>query len=354
MTITLVDVFMLTGLRVTGSYNPREFMASGKKKIGKISETPNWTRYMSAFKGTTITVNDIEHIAFLNMWLEKFLFCGITLGPTVNNLCLAELLSTGNDIQMGKILLGSFYQMMNKVSLKLLGNKAVGSISGPWWLLQLWLNLYMYKFIRPNLRNLPFPSSQYAEESKAVTWAYGNYGEAALALSLNLERGELFKLFYRGFDENHLIWLPYNDEEHDELIMPVKFRFDTGCSNPTAIGIFNCIIRPCALPTGFYHSRGKTSNPDHFPSYEFYNPSFVSRQLGFGQLPPFLYFLNILKPREGISIALQSNRIFTLGDSFSQYTLSEWKLSPISSVLYDGWWEEWHAHIFCKSALGYC
>ena len=40
------------------------------------------------------------------------------------------------------------------------------TISGPWWLIQLWLNLYMHKIIRPNLRNLSFPSSNFAEDYK--------------------------------------------------------------------------------------------------------------------------------------------------------------------------------------------
>lgn len=128
MTITLADIFMLTSLKVTGSYNPYEFMSSGKKKFGKISDMSSWSKYIANCKGTKIAIDEKEHIAFLNMWLEKFFFCGITLAPTVNHLRLAEVLSAGNEVQLGKILLGPFYQMMNKVSLKLLGNETVGSV----------------------------------------------------------------------------------------------------------------------------------------------------------------------------------------------------------------------------------
>lgn len=212
----------------------------------------------------------------------------------------------------------------------------------------------MHKFVRPNLHNLSFPSSQYAEGSEAITRNCDNYGEAASSLSVSFSRGKFFKLFYRGFDDNHLIWLPYNDEENPGLVMPVKFRFETGCSDEMASDIFNCFIRPCALPAGFYHNRGKTTDPKLFPSYEFYNPSFASRQLGLGQLPPSLYFLDILKPREGILSALEANRVFSLGNDFPYHSLPIWKLSPIPTILYNEWWEEWHAHLFYKSVLGYC
>lgn len=126
MTPTLADVFMLTGLKVTGSYNPHEFTSARKQKIFKVSDLPNWSKYIANNKGTKRNVDEKEHVAFLNMWLEKFFFCGITLAPTVNHLRLAEVLSSSNEAPLGKILLGSFYQMMNRVSLKLLGNEAVG------------------------------------------------------------------------------------------------------------------------------------------------------------------------------------------------------------------------------------
>lgn len=75
--------------------------------------------------------------------------------------------------------------MMNKVVAQILKRENIGSIPGPWWLLQLWLNLYMYKFAKPDLTNLPFPSTNYAEKSKAITRGCSNHGEAASALKIN-------------------------------------------------------------------------------------------------------------------------------------------------------------------------
>jgi hypothetical protein len=50
--------------------------------------------------------------------------------------------------------------------------------------------------------------------------------------------------------------------------------------------------------------------PDNLPTYEFYNPSFVACQFGLAQLPPQLFFINTLKPREGINEPMKALRIF--------------------------------------------
>ena len=79
---------------------------------------------------------------------------------------MAERLATDNEIPLGKYLLGSAYHLMHQVSVQLLKNEPVHTISGPWWLIQLWLNLYMHQIVRPDLRNLSFPSSNFAEDYK--------------------------------------------------------------------------------------------------------------------------------------------------------------------------------------------
>ena len=72
----------------------------------------------------------------------------------------------GNEIPLRKYLLGFAYHLMHQVSVQLLKNEPVHTISGPWWLIQLWLNLYMHKIIRHDLRNLSFHSSNFAKDYK--------------------------------------------------------------------------------------------------------------------------------------------------------------------------------------------
>ena len=164
-----------------------------------------------------------------------------------------------------------------------------------------------------------------------------NYGEAASAITIDFDVGHLFKKLYRGFDVAVLTWLPY--KEDDELIFPFKFRFESGCLDEIAASIFNSFIKPCVLPAEFCHGRGKmvkgSSSPSNPLTYEFYNPSFVARQFGLGQLPPHLFFENILKPREDVSNVLEASIIFQLGSDLPSFSLHDWVIASFSSNLFD-------------------
>ena len=126
-----------------------------------------------------------------------------------------------------------------------------------------------------------------------------SYGEAALAITIDVDVGHLFKRFYRGFDADTLTWLPYDEDENSELVFLFKFQFESGSSDEMAAAIFNS-IKPCVLLAKFRHGRGKMSTGSfllgNLPTYEFYNPSFVAHQFGLGQLPPQLFFKNMHSP----------------------------------------------------------
>ena len=92
----------------------------------------------------------------------------------------------------------------------------------------------------------------------------------------------------------------------------------------------------------------------NLPTYEFYNPSFIAHQFGLGQLPPQLFFKNILKPREGISEVMEASRVFQLGSDLPSFCLHDWTRVNFSSNLFDSWWQEWHSHLFCGSVHPRC
>ena len=75
MTITLADVYMLTGLRITRSMQPYKYLSAGSKKLAKISDCTGWASYIWNHIGDESTVSEKEYVAFVNMWLEKFIFC---------------------------------------------------------------------------------------------------------------------------------------------------------------------------------------------------------------------------------------------------------------------------------------
>jgi hypothetical protein len=94
-------------------------------------------------------------------------------------------------------------------------NEPIGTISGPWWLLQMWLNLHMQRVAVNDLRTLSFPSLNYLEaqeknlnqEDKFCQCQ--SFGEAASVISINWSAGQFFKGFYKGLPDEVLTWFIY-------------------------------------------------------------------------------------------------------------------------------------------------
>ena len=72
MTVTLADVFMLSILNIIGLLTPYDLLNKGSHML-QIKECGGWSGYISKHMKTGL-VNDKEHAAFLDMWLEKFIF----------------------------------------------------------------------------------------------------------------------------------------------------------------------------------------------------------------------------------------------------------------------------------------
>ena len=131
---------------------PYNFLSARSKKLAKISDCTEWASYILNHIGDGSTVSEREYVAFLNMWLERFIFCRSSCGLTYNHKLMAEHLAIGKDIPLGKYQLGAAYHLMHQVAAQLLKNEPVHTISGPWWLIQLWLNLLSDTIKRGTLR----------------------------------------------------------------------------------------------------------------------------------------------------------------------------------------------------------
>ena len=64
ITITLADVYMLTGLRITGSMQPYDFLSAGYKKLAKISDCIGWASYILNHIRDGSTMAKKKHVAF--------------------------------------------------------------------------------------------------------------------------------------------------------------------------------------------------------------------------------------------------------------------------------------------------
>jgi hypothetical protein len=68
-------------------------------------------------------VTEREHTTFLNFWLEHFIFCGPSLGPTKNYLSLAYELAKGATVGLGKLFLREVYGYLHLMSSSPLSQK---------------------------------------------------------------------------------------------------------------------------------------------------------------------------------------------------------------------------------------
>nr|BAD08046.1 aminotransferase-like [Oryza sativa Japonica Group] len=353
MTPTLIDIIMITGLDVTSSANPMSMNTKNQFDF-KTKSIGGWSGYVVAYMGKG-PVTPREHVAFLLMWLEKFLFCGSSYGPTTNWQFVDEALESKKQFPLGKILLGYLYQMLNNASAKI----AVGSIVGagrPWWLLQTWLNLVVMKVVnRPSVTEAEFPRLEkiVEDDGEERTYrrcmSYGEYAstpaDAGAKLSAELLK-DWFCSFYEGLQKDARVWFLYEDSA--DLELPLHFRFEDINHEryQTSREVFIAAISPCILPVGIHQGRNIQV------SYEFYHPTSSARQLGFGQLPIGLFFADKIQCRGEISSTLMMDRLLNLqGPPLG--SIDNIEFAGFRSRNFDRWWGEWKLHLFHQSATMY-
>nr|CAD41939.2 OSJNBa0070M12.16 [Oryza sativa Japonica Group] len=353
MTPTLLDIIMLTSLDVTSSANPMNLNTKSTFEF-KTKSIGGWSGYITAYMGKG-PVTPREHVAFLLMWLEKFLFCGSSCGPTTNWQFIAEALATKKQFPLGKILLGYLYQILNNALAKIIIGSVVGA-GGPWWLLQSWLNLVVMKVVnRPSVTEAEFPrlepivEDDGEERTHRRCMSYGEYAstpaDAGAKLSAELLKDWFFS-FYDGFQKDARVWFFYADSMDFEL--PADFRFEDINHEKfqQSREIFTTAINPCILPVGIHQGRNIQV------SYEFYHPMSSARQLGIGQLPIGLYFADKIQCRGDISSTLMMDRLLNIpGPPLG--SIENIKLARFRSRAFDRWCGEWKLHLFHQSASMY-
>jgi hypothetical protein len=75
MSPTLAHVHILIGLNIAGHINPFSLLIKPTSKLESV-RIRGWSHYINAFKTDKKVVTDREHMAFLNMWLDRYVFCG--------------------------------------------------------------------------------------------------------------------------------------------------------------------------------------------------------------------------------------------------------------------------------------
>lgn len=143
------------------------------------------------------------------MWLEKYVFCEKSLDPTTNHQKLAEYIVGGNNFPLRKYLLGLAYHLLQQVAARLREKLPIPHFGGPWWFLNLWLNLHLQSALNMTMRNTSFPFDQAEDEEIILHWC-SSFGEATSSFRghrlPSSRMAEFFKTFYDGLKEESAPW----------------------------------------------------------------------------------------------------------------------------------------------------
>lgn len=140
-TPTLFDLAVITGLKPIGhTYDPE---IDAMDTIAFSTTRAAYSMHIAHYHDKdTDVVSDVEHIAFLALWLSHFIFCSKSLQVAKKYLTLENQLHVGHDICLSEMILASLYESLSDgvAQLKNLRDKGNLLLSGPFWLLQLWIN----------------------------------------------------------------------------------------------------------------------------------------------------------------------------------------------------------------------
>jgi hypothetical protein len=144
MSPTLADVYMINGLDISGSVHPWDYKGS-TRQTGVKSGSGYKNYIQNHMKDGPL--GEVEYRAFLNMWLCRFIFCGKANEPTLNHIVMATQLAGGKRIPLEKYFLGSVYHMLHQTVTQMYTSQKIACVNGPWWFVQMWLQLHMHQIV---------------------------------------------------------------------------------------------------------------------------------------------------------------------------------------------------------------
>lgn len=133
LTPNLFYITAITGLWLIGeSFTPT---IVDKNVLQFDKDTSSFTKYTERFhKKQVDSISDEEHVAFLALWLSKYVFYCRSLQVAKRFISLAHQLPLGHNIFLSELILGSLNESLSE------GDALMSPWAGPFWPLQLWLN----------------------------------------------------------------------------------------------------------------------------------------------------------------------------------------------------------------------
>ncbi|KAL5156645.1 hypothetical protein HKD37_15G041574 [Glycine soja] len=334
MTPTLLDVAALTGLRPSGeTYDPTK----SSDNIKLVYKENTFSKYIAEHKGSVEEeVSDEEHVAFLTLWLSHYVFCTKSLQVAKRFIPMALQIHEGQNFGLGRLLLAVLYESLGEACDDLKKSKDGSSflVSGPMWLLQLWLNATFEQEM-----GLIIPQD-YAEEvaNRSIE------GQRALRLTPKTFDQNPQKLFLKymkiflSFDK----FLPQHAPFINREVGPAWFTDDFPAVDPDneeeVNEIWSFYLNPQILSC-------RTGIQSNYLGLVGYQPNLVSRQFGLSQIRPKSLFED---PRDVIRGANLSEKTFkkflkiSLDENYDLHPF-EFNHSHFCTMGFVTWWEKYYS-----------
>jgi hypothetical protein len=264
MGITLLDILTITGLPIhpfaycSGDFDSTRESLEFKPSPIRQPYCKSYTAWNTHF---STQENEEGGIAFLELWLCKFIFCINSSKITGAWTMLAAALFNGQRTGLGQAVLASLYRSLYNLTLQPFD---FTNLAGPLWILDLWLQVYFPQFRHPDVDTF--------SDDQVLGMAFTNRGKFDTPAYV-----DCFKYFYH-LDESAL--------DSTALILSRKYPspLEHGflwTTNHTEQG-----VNVFKLAISCYDFN--LSDSEH--SYELYAPNHFARQLGFKQEIPFPLF----------------------------------------------------------------
>ncbi|KAL5148570.1 hypothetical protein HKD37_13G035601 [Glycine soja] len=334
MTPTLLDVAALTGLRPSGeTYDP----TNSSDNIKLVYKENTFSKYIAEHKGPVEEeVSDEEHVAFLTPWLSHYVFCTKSLQVAKRFIPMALQIHEGQNFGFGRLLLAVLYESLGEACYDLKKSKDGSSflVSGPMWLLQLWLNATFEQEM-----GLIIPQD-YAEEvaNRSIE------GQRALRLTpktLDQNSQKLFLKYMRiflSFDK----FLPQHAPFISREVGPAWFTdyFPTvDPDNEEEVNeIWSFYLNPQILSC-------RTGVQSNYLGLVGYQPNLISRQFGLSQIRPKSLFEDPQDVIRGANLSEKTFKKFLKISLDENYNLHpfEFNHSHFCTMGFVTWWEKYYS-----------
>jgi hypothetical protein len=329
MTPTLLDVSAITGLIPTGPTFDPKYKSDNHQFDFKILSFSGFLNHYHDTDDEEVSLE--EHKAFLTYWLSHVLLCTCSCQVVKRLVPLAIMLHEGIDVALGRFILASLYDSLGQGNLLKKTDKGSQlSLSGPIWLLQLWLNATF----EPNF-NLFLPT--HMEASVASRQSEG----ARLALlrqrETNLTTRQLFFLYFKAllaFDEITAKNTPFANR----TVGPAWLKRPFPATNPNDEEDINNIWSIFLSPTILSSRQGIDKRHLGLVGYQ---PNLVARQFGLSQYRPRSLFRNkddIVLGNSGMSELYFERRLKLAEKDTYNLTPMAFEVSQHCTYEFAAWW----------------